>query len=163
MVKGARVFVTFSNANAVTGPLTLNVNGTGAREIYNELGVVSSSNPMRISAGIATEFIYDGTHWTYQAAGGAYDYIGSAFRNLQAGSSINGSVVGSGVGSFVALYANNSGAFTLPAGGTWFVFCFGTNGAGSVEWENSRVYVIAGGSTVPITSWAQNGFAIRIK
>ena len=163
LVKGARVFVTFSNANTVTGPLTLNVNGTGAREIYNELGVVSSSNPMRISAGIATEFIYDGTHWTYQAAGGAYDYIGSAFRNLQAGSSINGSVVGSGVGSFVALYANNSGAFTLPAGGTWFVFCFGTNGTGSVEWANSRVYVIAGGSTVPITSWAQNGFAIRIK
>ncbi|MCB6541153.1 hypothetical protein LI168_03250 [Desulfovibrio desulfuricans] len=163
LVKGARVFVTFSKANTVAGALTLNVNSTGAKAIYNEFGAVSSNNPMKISAGIATEFIYDGTNWTYQDAGGAYDYIGSAFRNLQAGSSINGSVVGSGVGSFCSLYANNSTEFTLPAGGTWFVFYFGTNGNGNVEWASGRSYVMAGGSVVPVVSWASNGFAIRIK
>lgn len=161
--KGARVFVIFANSNTVADALSLNVNGTGAKPIYNEFGAVSSSNPMGISAGIPTEFIYDGTNWTYQAAGGAYDYIGSAFRNLQAGSSINGSVVGSGVGSFCSLYANNSTGFTLPAGGTWFVFYFGANGSGNVEWTSGRSYVMAGGSVVPVVSWSSNGFAIRIK
>lgn len=161
--KGARVCVKFSNADTVAGALTLNVNNTGAKPIYNEFGAVSSSNPMKISAGIATEFIYDSTNWTYQAAGGAYDYIGSAFRNIQTGNSSGGTVVGSGVGSFCALYAGGSAGYVLPAGGTWFVFYFGTNGSGNVEWPNSRVYVLAGGSTVPVVSFAQNGFAIRIK
>ena len=93
----------------------------------------------------------------------ASGYIGAAFRNIQTGNSAGGTVVGSGVGSFCALYAGSSAGFVLPAGGTWFVFYFGTNGTGNVEWPNSRVCVLAGGATVPVVSFAQNGFAIRIK
>ena len=39
---GVRVAVVFSNVNTVAGPLTLNVNGTGAKSIYNEIGAVSA-------------------------------------------------------------------------------------------------------------------------
>lgn len=67
LVKGARVFVTFSNPNTVAGALTLNVNNTGAKSIYNELGAVSSSNQALFPAGRAIEFIYDGTNWVYQS------------------------------------------------------------------------------------------------
>lgn len=66
LVKGSRVFVTFTNANTVAGALTLDVNGTGAKSIYNELGTISATNPATFPAGVPIEFIYDGTHWTYR-------------------------------------------------------------------------------------------------
>jgi hypothetical protein len=65
LVKGARVFVTFSNANTVAGALTLNVNSTGAKSIYNERGAVSSTNVAVFPSGVPIEFVYDGTYWRY--------------------------------------------------------------------------------------------------
>ena len=66
LVKGARVFVIFANSNTVAGALSLNVNDTGAKAIYNELGAVSATNPATFPAGIPIEFIYNGTNWTYR-------------------------------------------------------------------------------------------------
>ena len=67
LVKGARVYVTFTNANTVPGALTLNVNSTGAKAIYNEFGAVSATNPATFPAGVPIEFIYDANdHWTYR-------------------------------------------------------------------------------------------------
>lgn len=90
LVKGARVFVTFSNANTVAGAITLNVNGTGAKSIYNELGAVSATNPATFPAGVPIEFIYDGTNWTYRkyqdefakVVGGAPMYAARAWVNF---------------------------------------------------------------------------------
>lgn len=65
---GARIFVTFTNANTVADALTLNVNSTGAINVYNETGAVSTSNPAYLPAGRAIEFVYDGTNWIYQAS-----------------------------------------------------------------------------------------------
>lgn len=66
LAKGARVLVTFSNANTVAGALTLNVNGTGAKPIYDESGqAVSATNPAYFLAGCKIEFVYDGTNWVY--------------------------------------------------------------------------------------------------
>lgn len=62
----ARMMVIFANANTVAGALTLNVNSTGAKAIYNELGAVSAANPATFPAGVPIEFIYDGTNWTYR-------------------------------------------------------------------------------------------------
>ena len=164
LVKGSRVFVTFANANTVAGALTLNVNGTGAKPIYNEFGVVSSSNVMNISSGMPTEFIYDGTNWTYLAAGGASDYIGNAFRRLQAGTSTIANIntkIGTGVGSWMSIAAGT--AITLPAGGTWFYWVFGNNGgSGLLNAGGNAMGVVAGGSAVPCTTANISGFAIRI-
>lgn len=66
LVKGARVFVIFSNANTVADAITLNVNGTGAKAICDEAGqAVSSTNPAYFPAGCRIEFIYDGINWVY--------------------------------------------------------------------------------------------------
>ena len=163
LVKGSRVFVTFTNANTVADALTLNINGTGAKAIYNEFGAVSSSNPMNISAGIATEFIYDGTNWTYQASGGAYDYIGNAFRKLQSGTVTLATLNtqnGTGVGSWI--YISAGSPQTLPSGGTWFYWVFGSNNGGTLNGGGNAMGVVAGGSTVPCPTNAIFGFAIRI-
>lgn len=55
--KGALVSITFTNANTVEGTLTLNVNGTGANQIYYNGVVTSSSNPLLWDAGEQVTFI----------------------------------------------------------------------------------------------------------
>lgn len=62
----SRVFVTFANTNTVGGALTLNVNGTGAKPIYNDLGATSASNFGPLPSGVPIEFIFDGTNWRYK-------------------------------------------------------------------------------------------------
>lgn len=163
LVKGSRVFVTFANSNTVAGALTLNVNGTGAKAIYNELGAVSAINPATFPAGAPIEFIYDGTNWTYQASGGAYDYIGNAFRQLQGGAVTSANLNtqnGTGVGSWI--YITASSPKTLPSGGTWFYWVFGVNSNGTINGGGNAMGVVAGGSTVPCPTYEIFGFAIRI-
>src|SRR5574344_1845797 len=66
LATGATIQVTFTNANTATTP-TLNVNGTGAKAIYNEAGTaVSATNPAYFPAGSTVEFIYDGTNWVFK-------------------------------------------------------------------------------------------------
>ena len=64
---GAVVSVTFANANTVADALSLNVNGSGAKPIYNQFGAVSATNPAMFPAGQPIEFVYDGTRgcWLY--------------------------------------------------------------------------------------------------
>ena len=61
----ARIFVTFSNANMVADALTLNVNGTGAKPIYNQTGIISTSNTALFAANQPIEFMYNGTGWVF--------------------------------------------------------------------------------------------------
>lgn len=67
---GARVYVTFTNPNTVAGALTLNVNDTGDVPIYNEFGVVSTTNPAFFPANQPIEFVYDTARncWMYRYA-----------------------------------------------------------------------------------------------
>lgn len=62
---GARVCVKSQNANTVSGALTLNVNGTGAKSVYVKGAAASSSNALTWSAGDTLELFYDGTNWHY--------------------------------------------------------------------------------------------------
>lgn len=62
---GARIQVTFTNANTASAP-TLNVNNTGAKAIYINQTVTSSSNLLLWTAGSKMEFVYDGTGWIAQ-------------------------------------------------------------------------------------------------
>lgn len=63
LVKGAMVFVKFTNANGVASP-TLNVNNTGAKNIYR-YGTTAPSTSAATSwqAGSVVCFIYDGSYW----------------------------------------------------------------------------------------------------
>lgn len=55
--RGALVSINFTYANTVNGLLTLNVNGTGAKNIYYNGSVTSSSNPLTWTAGEQITFI----------------------------------------------------------------------------------------------------------
>ena len=61
LVAGTRLSVYFTNANSFNGQATLNVNGTGAKDIYYN-GTTTSARYMWV-AGETVEFIYNGTQW----------------------------------------------------------------------------------------------------
>ena len=62
---GARIQVTFTNANTASAP-TLNVNSTGAKPVYINKTVTSDTNLLLWTAGSKMEFVYDGTGWIAQ-------------------------------------------------------------------------------------------------
>lgn len=59
---GLTVLVEFTNANTASAP-TLNVNSLGAKSIYINGAVVSSSNLFLWGAGAKIQFTYNGTYW----------------------------------------------------------------------------------------------------
>lgn len=58
---GSRVTVKFANANTASTP-TLNINSTGAKNIYHKGAQITSGTNKSLLAG-AVDFIYDGTQW----------------------------------------------------------------------------------------------------
>lgn len=61
-VKGQILSVLFTTANSANAP-TLNVNSLGAKSIYNNNAVVSSTNALKWSANKLITFMYDGTYF----------------------------------------------------------------------------------------------------
>jgi hypothetical protein len=58
---GAKIFVNFANANTASSP-TLNVNSTGAKNIYYRGVRITTNSNKTLLAGVC-EFVYDGTQW----------------------------------------------------------------------------------------------------
>lgn len=84
---GARVLVNFSNANTLEGALTLNINNTGAKNVWAGGNLTSSSNPVTWSADATCEFVYFGNSWAYLGndTDGYEDYqAGQAISDLAA-------------------------------------------------------------------------------
>ena len=67
---GSVISVTFSNANTVADAITLNVNGTGAKSIYNQTGIISASNTALFAANQPIEFRYDSVGWVFFSVAG---------------------------------------------------------------------------------------------
>lgn len=61
LVAGTRITVLFTNANTYNGQATLNINGTGAKNIYYN-GSTTNARYMWV-AGESVDFIYNGTQW----------------------------------------------------------------------------------------------------
>jgi hypothetical protein len=61
LVAGTRITVLFTNANSYNGTATLNINGTGAKDIYYN-GTTTNARYMWTS-GETVEFIYNGEQW----------------------------------------------------------------------------------------------------
>jgi hypothetical protein len=61
LVVGTRITVYFTNANSYNGQATLNINSTGAKNIYYN-GTTTNARYMWV-AGESVDFIYNGTQW----------------------------------------------------------------------------------------------------
>ena len=70
LTTGAKVTVKFPNGNSAASP-TLNVSGTGAKEIYYNGAPISRNYIKRESVH---DFVYDGTHWLMEGEKGAGYY-----------------------------------------------------------------------------------------
>ena len=68
LYNGARVSVNFTNTNSTTAP-TLNVNGTGAKQIRSYIGSTLDKSEYEWAAGATLLFVYDGTYWRLQDSG----------------------------------------------------------------------------------------------
>lgn len=66
LTKGAVVCITFSTANTYSSAkITLNVNSTGAKDIYYNGAVTSSTNTLFWNAGETVTFIYSGSYYYF--------------------------------------------------------------------------------------------------
>lgn len=108
---GNIVAVHFSTANTAAAP-TLNVGGTGAKNIYVNGSAVSSSNPLTWSANTTLVFSYNGSYYYYlgssRSSGGGSSYT----LPIASSSTLGGVKVGSG------LSINSSGVLSVDNGGT---------------------------------------------
>lgn len=100
---GARIAVKFNNANTANSP-TLNVNSTGAKNIFHKGAQITSGGNKALLAGIC-DFIYDGTQWHLVG-----NYIDTD-NNTTYGLSISGhtvSLVSGGTTTSVTVPDNNT-------------------------------------------------------
>lgn len=65
---GARISVYFTYANSATSP-TLNVNGTGAKNIYAYGSTLAANSPYNWAAKSTVEFVYNGSQWVMSDSG----------------------------------------------------------------------------------------------
>ena len=69
LTKGSLVVINFSTANTyASGTITLNVNSTGAKNVYYNGAVTSSTNTLLWDANTVITFIYDGTGYQFISA-----------------------------------------------------------------------------------------------
>ena len=121
LYSGARIQVTFTYANTyVSGAVQLNVNSTGAKNVYVGSSVTSSSNLLLWAAGAKMEFVYDGTGWILQnAPNSLYGTCTTAAGTAAKAVTSAGAVICKGTNISVQMsYANSSASPTLNVGST---------------------------------------------
>lgn len=70
---GAIISVAFSTANTYTSAkITLNVNSTGAKDVYYNNAVTSSTNTLKWDAGEQVTFVYNGTGYYFVSKSKGY-------------------------------------------------------------------------------------------
>ena len=116
LVAGASIAVYMTTAQTNTGGLTLNVNNTGAKNIYVDGSVTSSSNKLLWDANSVVTFMYSGSYWNVADNGGTW--YGSTCSNASATSAktstVNGVVIFKGTSVVVPMtYDNTSTSATL--------------------------------------------------
>ena len=63
LTKGALITINFSTANSYNGLITLNINSTGAKNIYYKNAVTSSTNKPLWKANSTITFVYDSSYY----------------------------------------------------------------------------------------------------
>ena len=119
---GSVISVVFSNANTVADAITLNVNGTGAKSVYNQTGIISTSNTALFAANQPIEFRYGGTGWVFFDAKFGAQFVGDlseSFATTRPGSLLcNGGAYSRT--TYAALFALLGTAFGAGDGSTTF-------------------------------------------
>ncbi len=164
LVTGAKIAIKFSNTNIANTP-TLNVNGTGAKNIYYRGAAVDKN---LFSADRVYEFVYDGTQYqfigdinvntTYTGSDGITltdtNFTNSGVRNITTGTA-NGtiSVNTNGNVAEVSVAGLQSGAYTdaythpttagnkhIPTGGSSGQILKYGGSSGTATWANEYSY-----------------------
>jgi len=147
LVKGAEITVRFDIANTAADPL-LDVNGTGAREIYYRGETIA---PQHLSEGRTFQFVYNGEHYDLIGDIGSgtvaqYESIDNTFYKLLF-SFYNGDITSS--------VSKNSGLAYNPSTGVLKVASDVTTGSTSLSSLASRFPVsVANGGTGATTAAA---------
>lgn len=106
---GAKVTVKFTNANTAEAPLTLNVNSTGAKNIYFRGAALARPNTTLLTG--VCDFVYDGTNWNL--IGNYIDTDTNTWRNI----TVNGTAwKGTGTGTGVENLVQGSGIALTTSG-----------------------------------------------
>lgn len=143
---GAQITVKFSYANTASAP-TLNVNSTGAKAIYVNKAVTSTSNPLYWAAGAELHFTYNGSYWKCDDVGYGYSTTCSTAATTAAKTGAQtGAIVTNGTTvALTCTYANTvEGALS---------FNFASTGAANIYQHNaitssSNALVWSAGATV---------------
>lgn len=122
LATGSTVTVYFSTANTkADATLTLNVNNTGAKDIYVNGTATSSTNQLLWVAGSSITFTYNGTQWNLEDKPGSY--YSTTACSTGAGvaaktATVNGAVIFNGVSIKVPMTnANTNSSATLNISG----------------------------------------------
>jgi hypothetical protein len=182
--QGVVVYVLPTNTN--TGPPTLNVNGTGAKNITNRAGLQLSAS--EIDAAKLFGVVYDGTNWktitpvtrVYYASTNTnlsvdckgYDALNISLTFSAAGSSILSlQRVGKSVRAFIKFYNGSGGAYTYRiaasntddsvTAGTYYIGQTTVAGAAATRIDNASATM--SGSTIVFIGMitAQNEFILH--
>lgn len=124
LTSGATVLVKFTNKNSAASP-TLNVNSTGAKNIYYRGAALTASSIYNWDAGDFVEFYYDGTQWNLlNVSNSDNNTYPSAYCGTAAGTAAKTATCTSYVATsntylhVLVVYANSSaGAITLNVNG----------------------------------------------
>lgn len=87
LTKGALISATFTYGNTLDS-FKLNVGVTGDKDVYRGNSIVSSSNPLKWSAGDTLTFMYDGTYYRYLSSSsniGAKNWVAPSSVSCQSG------------------------------------------------------------------------------
>lgn len=128
LTKGVRIGIKFSNTNtyssATSNPITLNVNSTGAKNIwYNSThsgaGNTGTNTTAYGAANIYSYYVYDGTYWVFDG------------RSVDANSTYSPQSLGIGYGTCTTAYATTAKVATLSG------YNLVTNGIVAVKFTNA--------------------------
>lgn len=169
LIEGVTIHVKFTYSNTAANP-TLNVNSTGAKNIYR-YGTTAPSTSVATSwnDGSVVSFTYDGTYWqmnnwlntdtdnntTYTFANGTNGFTvtpsGGTAQTVTVTPSITNNVTGSGTSGYIAKF---NGAHTVTNGpqlGSSTTTFLRNDGSWATPTDNNTTYTFANGT---------NGFTV---
>lgn len=94
LTKGSLVVISFSNANTYTSAkITLDVGSTGAKDIYYNGAITSSTNNLLWDAGETLTFMYDGTYYRFVSKSKSSSPATVTLTQLQTGTDTTGYLI----------------------------------------------------------------------
>jgi len=156
LTKGSLVVINFSTANTYTSAkITLNINSTGAKDVYYNNAVTSSTNTLLWDANTTIVFVYDGT---------GYAYLGSSrdTQNLGTVTSVTASGILSSSGGTTPAITHNAPSTSPATSGDAAVYPIKIDSYGHITEKGSAVTIPSVTSTYSSTgTTAVNGTAVN--